>query len=708
MLGCLFLSINTFAFSLKKQVSITVPEDNVQKEKQLLSLLKNKRLIEAEKLLNQTLMWPYRRESLGLLFIRAELCHLNQDYVAEAKAFDDILQLESNDKLAIRGRAFALELMGAVHLAMQYVEQYQTLFSQVELATFKRIAIGKTIAWGKLEAKEGLGQQRFATTDKVLNGNNWVTSTHSQQQEFNKILALRDRSKMQEVITLYQQIKPGSIIPANVIAAAAEAYLYLREPGQAIELYQKALVQPEQHEASVTWEWQLNLANAYTDANDFDAAQDLVDRLVKDMPPVLNRGLRGVEADNEYYEQARVSQAQTRMFADQYAESQSLLENMLTIAPFNSDAKLAYGDLLQFREQPRAAQHQYASALVDDPSSNGAVIGIAETACNLQDYRIASKQLGNLRQHYPEDLEVQRVEQLCDAYQSPLLTVTSGWSHNPSGGGRRGNQDWQVDAIQYSGVFKHNWRVFAHSFNAEAKFDDSTGIRKRVGVGADYRSPAWQLSGEVNQSQDSFDDYGVNLRVAWSPNDHWLFDVAFASNSDDIPLQASISGLEMRSIKFGVNFLENESRDLDINLNYAWLTDNNRRLEIGTNWRERWWSGSTYKLDTTLGISASDNSRANTDYFNPSKDLAIEAQVINEWTLWRNYRQDFKHRLIFGVGQYWQERFASGTITRVRYEHEWNIDPARSISYGAAYERHPYDGELNESTSVFLNLNWHF
>ena len=43
----------------------------------------------------------------------------------------------------------------------------------------------------------------------------------------------------------------------------------------------------------------------------------------------------------------------------------------------------------------------------------------------------------------------------------------------------------------------------------------------------------------------------------------------------------------------------------------------------------------------------------------------------------------------------------------VRYEHEWNLDPYRTITYGAAYERHPYDGQSNENTSVYLNISWH-
>ena len=672
----------------------------------------------ARVVLDRFLKWPYRHESLPLLRLRAELYRREKNFVDEAATYHDILKLFPNNKDALRGRAFATARMNAIHLALKYANQNPDVFFRAELFDFQQASAGRSIKWGGVEEKAGIGQQRFQSTDRALLQNEAVCTLHSQAHEsnspsshytdFDRIVALRDRVRMQEAIALYQNLKDRQInIPAYALAAVADAYLYQRQPEQARDLYLQALGLNKQDRDYPNREWQLHLFNAYIDEFDFDAARELIDKLVADIPPVLNKGLRGVEVDNEFYEEARTNQAYARIHADQFEEGQALLDKSLETAPFNLGARTAYGDLLQLREQPRTAQRQYASVLVDDPTNSLAATGIAETAIALNDSQTAMHHLAALTKHYPENREVQRVQRLYHLYQQPLLTVTSGWGNSPTGGGNRGTQNWQVDTMLHSPLLNQQWRMFVHTFNAEADFSDATGIRRRVGVGADYRSPAWRISGEVNQDQTRLNNYGVSLNVAWLPDDHWGVDLEFESNSNNIPLQASAAGIDMKSLKLGVDYIANESRSLRANVAYSWLSDGNRRLEAGANWQERWWSGSIYKLETTLGVFASDNSLTDAAYFNPRQDLSVEAQINNEWTVWRDYQRSFKNRLVLGAGNYWQKGFASGMTSVVRYEHEWNLDPYRTISYGAAYERHPYDGVTNETTLVFLNLTWH-
>lgn len=687
-------------------------------EKQVRDLVQSRQFEVAEAILNQSLQWPYQHASLPLLRLRAELYNIKHNIVDETATYHDILQLKPNDKEALRGRAIATLHMGAPHLALKFAKQHPEVFTQDELLNFHQASAGRSIKWGGVEEKAGVGQQRFQSTEKALMQNEVVrtlllqghekNSPSSHYADFDRIVALRDRVRMQEAIALYQNLKDRQIkIPAYAVAAVADAYLYQHQPEQARELYLQALELNKQDRDYPNREWQLHLFNAYIDEFDFDAARELIDQLVKDVPPVLNKGLRGVEVDNELYEEARTNQAYARIHADQYEEGQAFLDKVLETAPFNMGARTAYADLLQLREQPRAAQRQYASVLVDDPTNSSAATGIAETAIALNDSQTAKHHLGTLTQHYPENREVQRVQQLYRLYQQPSLTVTSGWGHSPTGGGIRGTQNWQVDAILHSPLLNQQWRMFIHTFNAEADFSDVTGVRRRLGVGTDYRSPAWRISGEVNQDQTRLDNYGVSLNAAWLPDDHWGVDLEFESNSNNIPLQASATGIDMKSLRLGMNYIANESRSLGANVAYSWLTDSNRRLEAGANWQERWWSGPFYKLDTTVGVYASDNSLADAVYFNPRQDLSVEAQISNEWTLWRDYQRSFKNRLVLGAGNYWQKGFASDMACVIRYEHEWNLDPYRTISYGAAYERHPYDGVTNETTSVFLNLTWH-
>jgi biofilm PGA synthesis protein PgaA len=527
--------------------------------------------------------------------------------------------------------------------------------------------------------------------------------------DFDRIVGLRDRTRMGEALALYRDLRQRHIdIPAYALAAVADAYLHQRQPERARNLYLEALALSRNDREYPNREWQLGLVNAYIDANEFDAAQALIDQLEQEIPPVLNRGSRGVEVDNEFYEEARVEAARARIYADRLDAGQALLDPILAAAPFNLDARLAYADLLSSREQPRAAQARYASVLTDDPANRSAAAGIAETALELHDLNTAETQIHRLFQNYPENREVRRVRQRLLDYRRPVLSVESGFGQSSTGGGNKGNRDWQVDALLHSAPFHEHWRVFAHTFNAEADFEEETGVRRRIGVGVDYRAPSWDVSGELNQDQTGLDNVGLSLRAAWLPSDHWRLEAGFDADSNDIPLRASAAGIDKRTFLLGAGYIQDESRGLSTNVAYSWFSDSNRRVEAGAEWFERWWSGPVYKLDTRLSVYGSDNTLEGAAYFNPGNDFSVDLQLSNEWTLWRRYQRSFKHRLGFGAGQYRQQGFGTKTTTSVRYEQEWDLDNFRALNYGVTYDRHPFDGEIDARVAVFLNLAWRF
>lgn len=683
------------------------------------ALIDNGQLECAQKLLEHDLSRPYNTDSLPLLHARAYLYRHKRDFVSEAATYHDVLQLAPNDPAALRGRVFAVSNMGAPHLSVAYAEQNPELFSKAELLSLQQASAGRNIKWGGIESDADIGPKRFKTTDKALAQNARVLALHERAgaidspsgrlTEFDRIVGLSNRVRMTEAIALYEELKKRQItMPPYVLAAVAEAYLCQRQPRQARDLYLEALTLSRNDREYPDREWQMKLFYAYIDTNEFNAARELIDQLKKEIPPVLHKGLPGVEIDNEFYEQACVNTARARLYADKLNECQTLLEQTVLAAPYSLDTRLAYGDLLLARDQPRAAQQRYAGLLVDDTTNMYAAVGIAETALTLNDLDTAKTQLDTLFKNYPENSAVQQLQQDFQAYQHPILSVSSSAGKSSTGGGNKGNQDWTVETMLHSGTFNQHWRIFEHSFDAEAVFGDITGTRHQIGIGADYRSPFWQISGELNQDMTGLDNIGAILNTSWLPNDQWQLNTEIESNSNNIPLQASAAGITKEALNLGMSYKCQEFRVLSTNLGYSWYSDSNRRIEAGANWMERWLCGPVYKLETQLGVFASDNSLADAVYFNPRSDVSIDAQMINEWTLWRNYQRSFKNRLAFGLGQYWQQDYGSKDIDILRYEHEWNWDSYRALSYGVAYERHPYDGETDKHISASLNLTWHF
>ncbi len=673
----------------------------------------------SQQLLEQNLSRPYNTDSLPLLHVRAYLYRHKLDFVSEASTYQDILLLAPNDQAALRRRVFAVSNMGAPHLSVAYAEQNPELFSKAELLSLHQASAGRNIKWGGIESNADIGPKRFKTTDKALAQNARVIALHERDgamdtpsgrlAEFDRIVGLSNRSRMREAIALYEELKERHIaMPPYVLAAVAEAYLCQHQPKISRDLYLEALALSKNDREYPNREWQMSLFYAYIDTNDFDAARELIDQLGKELPPVLHKGVPGIEIDNEFYEQARVNAARARLYADKLNECQTLLEQTMLAAPYSLDTRLAYGDLLLARDQPRAAQQQYASLLVDDPTNMHLAIGIAETALTLNDLDTAKMHLDTLVNSYPENSLVQQLQQHFQAYQHPSLAISSSIGKSSTGGGNKGNQDWLVETMFHSATFNQHWRIFEHSFDAEAVFGEIMGTRHRIGVGADYRSPFWQISGEINQDMTGLDDIGAILNTSWLPNDQWQFNTGIESNSNNIPLQASAAGITKDALNLGMAYKHQESRVFSTNMSYSWFSDSNRRIEAGASWLERWTCGPLYKLETQLGAFASDNSLADAVYFNPRSDLSLDAQMINEWTLWRNYQHNFKNRLALGLGQYFQQDYGSKSIDILRYEHEWNWDPYRALNYGIAYERHPYDGETDKHISASLNLTWHF
>jgi biofilm PGA synthesis protein PgaA len=649
----------------------------------------------------------------------AEILRSLGDFVAEAAVYHDITQIASEDVTALRGRAFAALRMGAPDIAASFAEANPQAFSAQEILQLQQARAGRQVKWAEIEARHGIGLDRLLAADKALTMNGAVRSAISQAGnldspaaiaiEFDRVVALRNRVLMPQAIELFEAIQQRKLlIPAYVLAAAADACLHQKKPKRARDLYLRALQQSAGDSGFTDREWQFGLVQAYFDTFQFDEARLLLDRLQAEIPPVLHKGLRRAEIDNPYYEQVRTDSARLRLHADRLNESAVIVSEILEKAPFSIDARLVLGELQQARDQPRSARAQFTSVLVDDPTNLYAAIGIADSALTTSDLYTARNHLDVLLGSYPENPLVQRAQKKFKHYSRPRLTMSSGTGNSTGGGGNRGEKDRQLSAILNFGSFHDNYSLFLRTFSNQADFGDNTSNRRRSGFGSQFVNHRWRLTAELDFDQTEFSDVGAKLLVTWFKDDHWQFDVGFESNSNKIPLQAHASGIDAEALNLGLRYSHNESRRLESSFTQLWLSDGNRRVEIGFDWFERWISGPIYKLDTLFSVSRSTNSRRDAPYFNPRRGTSFDLLNVNEWNLWRRDLRSFKHRVILGIGEYWQQGIGTESTHTLRYEHSWDLDGFRSLNYGVEHTRHPYDGVLSERTGFYFNFEWHF
>jgi poly-beta-1,6 N-acetyl-D-glucosamine export porin PgaA len=291
------------------------------------------------------------------------------------------------------------------------------------------------------------------------------------------------------------------------------------------------------------------------------------------------------------------------------------------------------------------------------------------------------------------------------------LQVTSTFGN---GGGEAGAESL-IDARLYSAPLTNSlgdaYRVFSHvsyaNGDASGADEDTDNVsRTRAGVGIDYRIRDLTLSAEINRAIENANRTGAILTATKDFSDAWRARFEFDSNVDDLSAKAFSNDITARRVTAGLTWQQNESRSIDGELSTTRFSDDNRRDAATIAWTERWVSGPVFKLDSVLGLAASQNSARNAVYFNPESDQEATVTLNAEWRTWRNYRRSFTQQVqVFG-GRYWQQDFDSGSTSGARYGHQWAIDDAFTVSYGIGVSSHPYDGVRETRHYGYLNLNW--
>ncbi len=658
---------------------------------------------------------PYRKTVLPLLHSRANVQQRKALFFEAAETYAEILAIEPADREALRERVFVTARLGAPQLALSYALRNAALFDDQETRRLRDEVIEREIRWGEAQLAHDPSSARYSGTDRALADSESLDCSGCNREQaresreiFNRMLALRDRVRMRDVITLYEQaLRSGLKPPPYALAAAADAYSYEYKPARARDLYRQALEMTKSDPGAPNHEWTVGLVYAYVACGQFSSARKLVDTLMAREPPYVNRGLSGgVQIDNAPYIEVRQLQALERLFEGRLDESQQLLEHFLIAAPYNPAARTSYGTLLSVREKPRAAREQFGSVLVDAPEALDARIGYAEMQLALHEYAQAESAIKSLISYEPASREVQRAEREYQLYQRPQLIMqgNGGSTDSASVSSVTGSRDYGLETWAYSSPIDYRWRVYGHHYYAETLFDDIAVARSRIGLGGEYRGVDWNSMLEVNG--DTHGDAGLSATTLWAPTDRWRVKGALDTNSNEVPLKARLASISGRDYQATVTRIVNESRHFDAGGMYVDFTDGNQRTQWHADWFERWRSGPVYLLDTTVDVGRSSNTVRNAPYFNPASDSNADLTLVNDWLTWRDPWRSFRQRVIILGGGYQQAHFGTSPIWGVRYEHEWSSASEFIVSYGFSRVHRSYDGVPQGLNSVYFNVNW--
>jgi biofilm PGA synthesis protein PgaA len=632
------------------------------------------------------------------------------DYEALA-AHQAVLAREPANRGALLGKVRALARLGAPQLALELAERHPGLLEPAERDAIAADRTAHHIRWGAITADTGRGTERFAGIDRALADSEAAgmraldpaagLSSTERQLALDRIGALRERFRMRDAVALYEAmaVRPTGV-PAYATSDAASAYLYLEQPEKARDLYRQALAADPANPDT-----QIGLFYALAESEDHQEALAQIKRTAAATPVYIDAWSPATIRENPAYARVQSARAMAPLFANRPGEAWERLSTLSGRAPYHMEVRTDYASSMRARGWPRAAEEELRWILAVDPDNSGALGERAGALLEMRDYRNARSALAAAQAVAAEDGRVVRAARLLQVHEMRELIVdgTSG----RSGGGPLGTRDYALEARLYSSPLADNYRFFAHTYNAEARYNNGVGQINRAGAGLEYRSPLWIASGELAHDLDD-SHTGAAASVAYTPSDYWTFRGAYATRSNETPLQARLAGVNARLGSVEAVWRAHESRSASLSLAQMDFSDGNRRDSVLARWTERVVAGPVYQLEITGALYASNNSLAGAPYFNPSRDFSPTVEFANQWIQWRRYTREFRHRVVVGLGSYQQQGFGTGPVASIRYEQEWDADDRLALRYGIGRTQHPYDGVRTTRDFLYASLNWRF
>lgn len=613
------------------------------------------------------------------------------------------LALDPTQNEAYRWRVLALSELGAAYLAQSESLRRPELFSAEEQQRLHGNLSAAAIRWeGLTEAeRETESIDSLSRFDQALA--NWPTTAAAHRRaRLDRLLALDQRQALAEVLAEYQALHDtGEPLPAYALMVVASAYLSLRQPAQAATLYQQILLeQPDNFDA------QMGLFYAYIEAEQFDAAYTLIDRLAATQP-VWRRGAEGgPQRPNRRKLDTDVAAALVRAFGNQLAEAQARLEPLVTEAPLNATLRGELASVYRQRGWPQRALAEYERARAVDSEVLTLELGQIGTLLDLNRPEAVAARIETLADRHPDNRQVQRLQRDWTLRNGWLLSGEAGYGQ--SSGSTFGSEDWSWSTVLSAPPLDWHYRPFLHAYYAHATFPEGSDAYDRLGVGVDYAHNRWYGKAELSADRQSGADAGLEAELGWQPDDRWRFAARLATFSTEVPLRGYRQGIEGAAYRLSAGYAVSESRSFSTAVDYLDFSDGNERRSGQIAWRERLLSEPHRLLTGALELYGSSNSRTDVPYFSPSRDLALTLALTGDWISYRHYEQRLTQRLVLSPGLYWQENVGSNAVGALRYEHDWTLDAATSLRYGLGWASHVYDGNRESRVQAYAAFEWRF
>ena len=641
-------------------------------------------------------------------------------YIDRAAKLDHVSREIRHDRI------MAIDEMGAPHLARQMADENPGVLTAAESRQIDGDSAAALVRWGVLEPPSE--KLRFAATDRAIAALDILIARWSLlgdvarhdvlRARFDRMVAYRDRVRMADVLVEYKDLlHQGIIIPAYALIAAADAYLYLRQPELARDLYLRSLQDDPSNPDT-----RLALFYAYVDLNDFKSAYRQVDTAAADQAIwIYLKGLND-PVENPERAEADLAAGNARLYADELAEAQQRVAAMAEAAPNNPQYLSALANIYSARGWPRLAAEEYEISRALKPNDATTEVGQALNNLDLGNYREVEAEAADLKGRFPENLEVQRLDRLWQVHNMAefRLDVEPNLS---SASNVQGGNGLSIEAQLYSPPIDYNWRIFSDEYVAHEQLPQGEGAVtvRQSGVGAEYSGSDLLLSvaGTISAYGPKIDTTlgsgveqgrgGARAQATWSVNDNWQIGGDAERFARDTPLRAIGNGVTANAVSSDVVYRESELREFQLDSEAMNFSDGNFRTSLSGKYTERLMTRPHFSIDSIVDLAESNNTdNNNRPYYNPRQDALATAGVSINQEIYRRYEFIYDHHLVVTPGVYWEQGFGDGGAINVLYEHRIRINDVFEAGLGVNFSRQPYDGNYENTVAVLLNVRDRF
>ncbi|MFA4914435.1 MAG: poly-beta-1,6 N-acetyl-D-glucosamine export porin PgaA, partial [Burkholderiaceae bacterium] len=326
-----------------------------------------------------------------------------------------------------RAYVFALQRARMPEAALRVAGQTPGLLTEAQLRRIEGDAVAEQVRMSGLPSRNErerlfVAQRALDTLDGQIAG--WQALGEPAwgdvvRARIDRLHVLYVLSRMSDVIAEYESLRHERVdVPRYALNDVAGAYLYVRQPERAAEIYRSVGEDPQaaKDDAADRLATETGLYYAQAESDQLTDAATTVSLAQGGYAPWLYYKGQQARMPNDLHLEVRQLSAQSQLTAGDTPAAQAAFDELVEQAPYNSGLLAGRADVLMARDQPRRAERELKLAETLSPRNLNVEVAQGYVALDLQEWRQAELLSNDVITRFPENLAARRLARAVEVH----------------------------------------------------------------------------------------------------------------------------------------------------------------------------------------------------------------------------------------------------------------------------------------------------